>query len=98
MSDAHARIHEMLAADLERIARHFKARPRLTLLVRHPDNPNANILLSDDNLSEVVSAATALRADPAYLAGPSEPDPALPLLVDKFDSCLMCGHEFRRRT
>ncbi len=75
MSQSHAIIHELLAADLERIAKHFKVRPRLTLLVRHPGNPDANILLSDDSFSEIIAAATALRTDPAYLAGPAEPAP-----------------------
>ena len=73
MSRSHAIVHELLAADLDRIARHFKVRPRLTLLVRHPGNPDANILLSDDSFAEIISAATALHADPAYLAGPPEP-------------------------
>ena len=75
MSQAHVLVHELLAADLERIAKHFNARPRLTLLVRHPGNPDANILLSDDSFPEMIAAANALRAKPAYVGGPAEPGP-----------------------
>jgi len=71
----HTIAHELLAEDLERIARHFKVRPRLTLIVRHPGNPDQNVFLSDDNWQDVVHTVEQLYGDAPYFAGPPEPEP-----------------------
>lgn len=70
----YADLYITLASDLERIARRFKPGVRLTLVVRQPGNVDGTTYLSDDNPDEVIAAITDVRARPAFVAGPGEPE------------------------
>lgn len=74
--DALALLHQELAEDLERIAAKFKRRPRITLVIRQPGNPDGTVFLSDDNLKEAMAALNDIQVTYAYAAGPPEPPPA----------------------
>jgi hypothetical protein len=73
VSPEHSLLHQSLCDDLERIAAKFKHRPRITLLVRQPGNPNGTVFLSDDNYVEAVAAMDEIQRNYAYAAGPAAP-------------------------
>lgn len=72
----YAFLHATLADDLERIAKRFRSGVRLSLVVRHPGNPDGTTYLSDDNADEVIAAINDVRVRAAYLGGPPEPPAA----------------------
>jgi hypothetical protein len=75
MSDAKARLHHTLCDHLERIAKLYTVRPRITLIIRVPGKPDQTVFLSDDNFNEAVAAVKYLYRNADYSAGPDEPPP-----------------------
>jgi len=54
-------LHEDLCNDLERIAARFKSRPKITLLIRSPELPDGDVLLSDDDLALAIKAILRMQ-------------------------------------
>lgn len=74
IAKAEAALHASLADDLERIAAKFRKRPRITLLVRQPGNPDGTVFLSDDNYADALAAMDDIQQRYHFKAGPPEPE------------------------
>lgn len=55
MTDAVRRLHDDLSNDLDRIKKRFKGMPRLSLVVRFPEDPGKGIYLTDDHKADMLS-------------------------------------------
>lgn len=51
-----------VAGYMERIQKLFVSGNKITVLVRHPGKPEQDFLMTDDDLDEVVAAATRRKA------------------------------------
>lgn len=53
-------VQEAVSGLLTEVAMHFKGRPKITLLVRHPDleaqGKDADFVMTDDTLEEAIAA------------------------------------------
>ena len=54
MKDVIAELHNNLSNDLDRIKRRFKGTPRLSLIVRFPEQPDKGLYLTDDTKNEML--------------------------------------------
>jgi hypothetical protein len=54
-------LEEKVAAQLEQIEKFFVAGSKVTLLVRQADDPEADVLLTNDDLAEVANAIVRAR-------------------------------------
>ena len=52
--DVIAELHNNLSNDLDRIKKRFKGTPRLSLIVRFPDEPDKGLYLTDDTENEML--------------------------------------------
>ena len=55
MTDALQRTTERVQDSMDEILANFKAGAKITVLVRSPDNPNADFCMTSDNLDEVIA-------------------------------------------
>ena len=68
-----AKLHAVLCDHLEQIAKLYKVRPRITLIVRVPGAPDQGTFLSDDAWADAVGCVEYLKGNATYVAGPPEP-------------------------
>lgn len=54
MNDAIRNLHEDISNDLDRIKKRFKGTPRLSLIVRFPEEPDKGLYLTDDTKAGMI--------------------------------------------
>jgi hypothetical protein len=54
-------LHYDISEDLERIAKRFKGRPKITLIVRNPELADGDVLISDDDFEQAIAAIRRLK-------------------------------------
>lgn len=59
--DVIAELHNDLSNELDRIKTRFNGSPRLTLVVRFPDEPDRGLWLTDDTKDEMLSQVEFLE-------------------------------------
>lgn len=55
-----SQLHQKLAVHLEQISELFK-NPKITLVVRSPDLPDGDVVLTDDELDKAIAAIERLK-------------------------------------
>lgn len=55
MTDHLVRVRESVAADMEDIQRRFKPGTKIAVLVRAPDFPDRDFLMTDDSIDELIT-------------------------------------------
>lgn len=55
MSDVLDQLHDDLSRDLHRIKKRFKPGVKVTLVIRRPDNVEADVVIGDDDLNETIA-------------------------------------------
>ena len=64
MSDELEKLRFVLAERLEEISEFFKPGAKVSLLVRNPSIPNADLLLTSDDQGEIIKAVQRLAPAP----------------------------------
>jgi len=67
-------LQEQIAYSLDEIRRLFK-NPKITLVVRNPDQADGDVVLSDDDLDKAIAAIVHLQTKPTHVL-PADPEPA----------------------
>ncbi|WP_137136576.1 hypothetical protein [Rhizobium sp. FKY42] len=64
MSEALQRTTERVSDLMDKILSNFKAGAKITVLVRAPENPNADFCLTSDDLDEVIAMVQRRKGKP----------------------------------
>jgi len=63
-----AEVHSEISVHLAEISRLFK-NPKITIIVRAPDQPDGDVILSDDDLDRVIAAIENLKGRDPFFKG-----------------------------